>query len=135
MFWLLQNSVVGQSWKIFDLPFVVSFEPKLSCLSFVTVQSKPINLKPEIFSLQQIASCIRPHLCAILQKLWVVIKSFLHLVQMQILVLFNFQVFLSVWGSNTYIGTCIVVEWKCYSLWTLLYGYRRQCRGQNAVGK
>jgi len=135
MFWLFWNSVLGQRWKIFDVLFVVSFELKISCLSFVTVHSKPIKLKQEILSLQHIASCIRPHLYVIFQKLWIVLKKFLHLVQMQILVLFNFQVFLSVWGSNMYIGTCNVVEWKFYSLWTLLYGYRRHCRGQNAFGK
>lgn len=135
MFWLFWNSVLGQSWKIFNLPFVVSFELKISFLSFVTVHSKPIKLKQEIFSLQHTASCNSPHLCVILQKLWVVLKYFLHLVQMQLLVLFNFQVFLSVWGSNMCIGTCSVVEWKFYSLWTLLYGYRRHCRGQNAFRK
>lgn len=132
---MLWNSVLGQSWKIFYLPFVVSFELKIPCLSFVTVHRKPIKLKPEIFSLQHIASCIRLHLCVILQKLWVVLKKFRHLVQMQILVLFNFHVFLSVWGSNMHIGTCSVVEWKFYSLWIWIYGYGRQCRGQNAFGK
>ena len=135
MFWLLQNSKLGQSWKTFDLPFVVSFALKISCLSFVTVHSKPIKLTPEIFSLQHITSCIRPHLCVILQKLGVVLNKFLCLVQMQIAVLFNFPVSISVWGSNMYVGTQSVVEWKVYSLWTLLYGCRRHCRGQNAFGK
>jgi len=77
---------------------------------FVTVHGKPIKWKPEIFSLQHIASCIRPHLYVILQKLGVVLNKFLPLVQMQILVLFNFQVSISIWGSNMYVGTQSVVE-------------------------
>ena len=84
---------------------------------FVTVHSKPIKLKPEIFSLQHITSCIRPHLCVILQKLGVVLNKFLCLVQMQILVLFNCQVSgeatcmlgLRVWLNEK----CILYEHYC----------------------